>query len=198
MTTAIRVLVVCTANRCRSPLGEALLRRFVREKDLNIEVRSAGTKAIDGLPPTGGTELAAKKLKVDVTEILSKPITPESSDWADLIITMERQHVIDTVAEFPDVFNRTFLITELRDLLAQKRPTPDMNLRQWLAEVSKSRTRALVLSSREADDVADPAGQSLRKHNKAAREIYELLETITDGLTPLLTEPDHLDSLRRP
>ena len=52
-TEPSRVLFVCTANQCRSPLGEALLRVQLqaRAPDVVVDVSSAGVSAIaDGCP----------------------------------------------------------------------------------------------------------------------------------------------------
>jgi len=39
------VLFVCTANHCRSPIAEHLLRRELASRDLDWSVASAGTRA---------------------------------------------------------------------------------------------------------------------------------------------------------
>jgi protein-tyrosine phosphatase len=38
-----RVLFVCMGNICRSPAGEAVMKRFAQEFDVDVEVDSAGT-----------------------------------------------------------------------------------------------------------------------------------------------------------
>lgn len=39
----LKVLVVCLGNICRSPMGEAVLRRVAEERGIQIEVDSCGT-----------------------------------------------------------------------------------------------------------------------------------------------------------
>ena len=50
---AVRVLFVCHANVCRSPMAEAVFRHLVEEAGLrsSIEIDSAGVMAMDGSPP---------------------------------------------------------------------------------------------------------------------------------------------------
>ena len=43
MTT--KVLIVCLGNICRSPMGEAVLRKVAKDRDIEIFVDSAGTAA---------------------------------------------------------------------------------------------------------------------------------------------------------
>ena len=43
---AVSVLIVCKANICRSPTGEAVLRHSARRRGFDLEVHSAGTSAI--------------------------------------------------------------------------------------------------------------------------------------------------------
>ena len=40
-----KVLIVCLGNICRSPMGEAVLRHFAKERNIDLTVDSAGTAA---------------------------------------------------------------------------------------------------------------------------------------------------------
>jgi low molecular weight phosphotyrosine protein phosphatase len=40
-----KVLIVCLGNICRSPMGEAVLRKIAKDRDIEIFVDSAGTAA---------------------------------------------------------------------------------------------------------------------------------------------------------
>ena len=62
-----RVLVLCTANQCRSPLGAALLRRRAAERGLAIEVLSAGLGE-SGHPATEPTVAAAALAGIDLRQ----------------------------------------------------------------------------------------------------------------------------------
>jgi protein-tyrosine-phosphatase len=49
---APKVLIVCLANTGRSPIGEAVLRKVAKDRNIDILVDSAGTGAyVDGEEP---------------------------------------------------------------------------------------------------------------------------------------------------
>ena len=92
-----RLLVVCTANRCRSPLAEAIARdRFATRRWRRSAAISSGTRAEDGLPATEGTELTAERLGLDVNAHSSRALTddvigcvyvdPDHSGTADVMV----------------------------------------------------------------------------------------------------------------
>src|SRR5919202_431323 len=60
MHERMKMLFVCTGNTCRSPLAEAIARKFAIERGLHeVEVASAGTSAWDGAPSSDGALLVA-------------------------------------------------------------------------------------------------------------------------------------------
>lgn len=83
-----RILLVCTGNVCRSPVGQALLKR--RFSSLCIE--SAGLNAMVG----HGVETTARRLAeadgLDVSHHRARQLTSGMLEEAELILTMsERQ-----------------------------------------------------------------------------------------------------------
>ena len=83
------ILVVCTGNICRSPIGERLLRRMLPEKKID----SAGTGALVG---HCADEKAIKiaelnNLRLDGHE--GRQLTSKLGREYDLILVMERKHI---------------------------------------------------------------------------------------------------------
>lgn len=94
MTGVREVLVVCSGNTCRSPLGAALLAdRLSRDPRLReIRVTSAGTSAWDGSPASEGSYLVALERGLDLSTHRARLLTPELVQRADLILTMSEAH----------------------------------------------------------------------------------------------------------
>ncbi len=106
-----RVLFICTANLCRSVLGEYLLRHYLAEgKRLGYEVRSAGVAASPGVCAPDGVIESLRRFGVDATVHRSQPVTRELVLWADLILTMESRHQMDLALRFPSSVGKTHMI----------------------------------------------------------------------------------------
>lgn len=88
-----RLLVVCTGNTCRSPMGEALLRRLLDEARIEAEVRSAGTHAARGWPAHPLASSVARDAGLDLSSHRSQPLTSELLRWCDTVLCMSRGHV---------------------------------------------------------------------------------------------------------
>ncbi len=87
-----RLVFVCTANICRSPMAAGFARAYGESRGWPIEVRSAG---IMGLINHHADPLAIKvmaEVGVDISDHRSSGVTDELVDWADHILVMEMRH----------------------------------------------------------------------------------------------------------
>ncbi|WP_296241327.1 protein tyrosine phosphatase [uncultured Enterobacter sp.] len=82
------VLVLCTANVCRSPIGEHLLRRFLPE----IKVHSAGIFGLVGQPANPTAIEVASRHGLYLTSHIARRFNPIMIRQYDLILTMEPWH----------------------------------------------------------------------------------------------------------
>ena len=91
--TMKRILLVCTGNICRSPLGAALMQRTLAERSAQgVEVTSAGTGAWDGAPVSEGAYLVGLERGLDLSGHRARLLTRELVEQADVILTMARHH----------------------------------------------------------------------------------------------------------
>lgn len=111
-----KIVIVCTANVCRSPVGEALMRERLEELGFEgWEVGSAGTWAYPGQSAAKfSTQLMAKK-GLDIQNHASQIINEELLDETDLALCMEIGHVEALHAEFPSHRYKIFLLTEMSE-----------------------------------------------------------------------------------
>jgi protein-tyrosine phosphatase len=118
------VLCVCTANVCRSPAAELLLRTGLRARlgaaaPVEALIASAGTWATPDRPIEPGTASALRRAGVDAAEVAaarSVRLTREAVAGADLVIASTAEHVravwrLQLAARY-----RTFTLGELARL----------------------------------------------------------------------------------
>lgn len=174
-TEPLRVLVVCTANISRSPLGQVILARLFRGAGVAADVRSAGTISTP-LEVDAHSVTVAAELGLDLTLHRPRKLTPEiiGTEGADLIVVMEREHAREVCLIEPDAWPRTFTVKELARAAGAARSRAT-EARQWLTDLGGGRTILDLLGEDPSDDIADTYGTSLAVHRRTAEQIEQLL-----------------------
>jgi protein-tyrosine phosphatase len=123
---AFDLLVVCTANICRSPATARALRVNLAALGLGndvVAVSSAGVRALPGLPMCEVSEqqieehlfgLAPDPLSMHASRVLTADIAAQ----ADLILTADRTHRREVLAMAPVARARTFTVRQAARLAA--------------------------------------------------------------------------------
>ncbi len=105
------ILLVCTGNTCRSPMAAGILNKMLAEGGISdINVDSAGTAALEGMP---ATELAVKtstEWGIDLSGHRARSVTDELVEKADLILTMTPEHREEILLHDSSAGNKTFLL----------------------------------------------------------------------------------------
>jgi protein-tyrosine-phosphatase len=88
------ILVVCTANVCRSPMAAGLLRQRLAVEKVNARHRvlSAGVWAADGEPASEPAVATMAERGIDISDHRSHSLTTEEVAGADLILVMTHEH----------------------------------------------------------------------------------------------------------
>ena len=108
------ILVVCTGNICRSPVGEAVLQSLLPEY---MSVSSAGTHAVVGAPAEPEVqEFLRREVGLEANHT-ARQLTRDQADSAHLIITMTSEHRSWVARNAPRAVRRTFTLKELSLLL---------------------------------------------------------------------------------
>jgi len=175
-----RVLLLCTANQCRSPMAEVLLRACRPA----LEVQSAG-RLTGGFPASPTAVEVLVERGFDLSKHLSQTTTAALLGGSDLIVGMAREHVRDAVLLRPEVRSRAYALKDLvRRGENQGRRAGGQPLDEWLAAVGAERTTNDLMGASELDDVADPIGQSAARYRSCAKELEDLLTRLADLAFP--------------
>ncbi len=177
------ILLVCTGNQCRSPVGAELLRIRLEAQGVRARVHSAGLHIRER---TMNDDLvrALRDRGIDLSGHRSHGLARDDVQRADLILTMEHHQVGDVALLDPTAWSRTFTFKEIvrRSATAGQR-APDEPLDRWLARVGARRTR-LELVGAWRDDIADPAGGSLFEVERTVDELDDLTARLVDLAWP--------------
>ncbi len=186
----LRLLFVCSANRCRSPMAEALARRTLHRRDIPAEVISAGRMS-SGYEASPGAVGAMGRRDLDLSNHRSAQLDPGTLAAADLILVMEREHLIDVFEIQPTALERSFTLGEFPDLLVASADgataaTADPATR--IRRAHEFRDRARILAVDQSTDIADPMGRRRGAYRRTARQLDHLIDATVDLLYP--EQPD--------
>lgn len=107
------ILVVCTANICRSPVGEALLQKKLQDEGyIDWRVSSAGTWANVTRGAAQSSIQVMETRGFDLTSHQSQLVTETHLAQADLVLCMEEGHRETLRAEFPQYSRKIHLFSE--------------------------------------------------------------------------------------
>jgi len=178
MVSGSEVVVVCTANICRSPMAQALLAGRLAAAGAAVTVRSGGMLG-GGEPPGPEVAAAMAGYGLDVSSHRSRQLTAGDLEAADLILAMARENLRYAVVTAPAVWPRAFTLPELvrRGGAIGRRP-PGESLARWLARAHEGRQRSALLGDCADDDVADPTGGPQRGYTVTAAVLSGLVDRL--------------------
>ena len=181
------ILLLCSANICRSAMAEPLLSARLTGLGASVAVWSAGMTGA-AVPPPAEAVAALDARGYDISGHLSRPVRAADLAAADLILGMAREHVRHAVVLLPTAWPRTFT---LKDLVRRGRRigarAPGEPLSVWLTRAAAGRDHRDLLGRSAGDDVADPYGGPAHRYELTADLLDQLTGELADlcwGLTP--------------
>ncbi len=171
-TRGIDILLVCTANQCRSPMAEGLLRRLLAQAGVGASVGSAGLLP-GGRRATRDAIATMAGRRIDIRHHVSRTVTEQMLRDTPLTIAMTRYHVRELCAGRGAPFERTFTLRELvrraEDIGGRVHGEPADG---WLARLNVGRRAADLMGDDPVDDIADPVGRP-RAAYEATADVLE-------------------------
>jgi len=111
------ILLICTANICRSPVAEALLRQKLAGRQLTVDqgwiVSSAGTWAVQKRPAASESIQLMDERGLDITDHRAQMVDEAMIAGADLALCMTASHAEALRVEFPKYAGKIHLLTAL-------------------------------------------------------------------------------------
>ncbi|MGB3409609.1 MAG: hypothetical protein WBA45_00320 [Microthrixaceae bacterium] len=182
-----RVLMMCTANQCRSPMAEAIATAQLRELGVTTLVRSCGVLE-GGYEAASGAVRAMKGRGLDISEHVSATLGADTVAAAHLVLAMERRHLTEIAGLDLDALGRAFTLKELAELATQVGyRRPGLSIESWIEQANRFREPSTVLSFDTGSDLKDPMGGPQRAFNRSADEITTLLDVVWSHLFPTTT-----------
>lgn len=178
-----RILAVCTANICRSPLAAMLLSQTLGD-EAGVEVASAGMRAMVGREMPPQLQLIASSCGIDPTAHRGQQVDQRIVQDADLILAMAREHRRDLVEQYPMALRRTFTLKELARVAdefaaeatavvaSENTVTAEDRMRAVVAFAASMRGAGRPLTGPADLDVADPYGGPDEGYRVSFEEIY--------------------------
>jgi len=108
------ILVTCTGNTCRSPVGEYLAKFYSKKHGIELNIESAGEfNAFSYMQPESKEYLDSRGIKH--SDFRPQPLSSSLLRKQDLIITMaehHKEHIMRNYSNIPNIESKTFTLKE--------------------------------------------------------------------------------------
>ncbi len=87
-----KILFVCTANICRSPMAQEIFNALAEDGRLPFRAESAGTAALEGRPMAENSLAALEEMGIYPEPHRARQVSEAMIGEAELVLTMTPQH----------------------------------------------------------------------------------------------------------
>lgn len=183
--TTDRLLILCTANVCRSPMAQALLSAALKGRQANASVVSGGFMAW-GAPADKKAVWAMDRLGFDISNHESSNVRDRLDPMPDLVLVMERTHLRKLAELDRATINVSFTLKEFVHLTTLEGPRrAGEPLSHYVARLCVSRNVFILSSPTNNLDIADPIGARKSAFLRCAFEIQGLVGQVVESLYPV-------------
>lgn len=156
-TQAGKVLFVCTANVCRSPMAEAIFNALAEDEGLAICAESAGVAALKGEEIAPNASIVLGEAGIYPGEHHARQVSRAMLEEADLVLVMGPRHIAKLRRLFGDLPDQVYTLPEY---------------------VSGS----LGGNHSGEVEIPDPYGHTITAYRASVRQIYDYIERLLERL----------------
>ena len=135
----LKILVICTANICRSPVAQVFLSRLLAGKD--VQASSAGTLAVDGNRADPNMQILMNthypEISPQLSNHVSRALMSSHLSSADLVLCMEQSHIDWVNKVQPIAIGKTKLLSHWsnREAIADPIGGSEQDYQQWFFQM---------------------------------------------------------------
>ncbi|MBO5349829.1 MAG: low molecular weight protein arginine phosphatase [Clostridia bacterium] len=112
----MKIMFVCTGNTCRSAMADGLAKKIIKEKNLNIQVYSAGTFAMTGEHASYNSVAIMKEYDVDIALHKATNIEESNIQNMDLILCATKNHKSELISRYNNLKEKIYTMKEYVEL----------------------------------------------------------------------------------
>ena len=112
----MKIMFICTGNTCRSAMAEGYAKKIVKEKNLNIDIYSAGIFALTGEHASYNSIAVMKEYDVDLILHTSTSLQDSNIQDMDLILCATQKHKNALLLNYNNLKGKIFTMKEYAKL----------------------------------------------------------------------------------
>ena len=152
-----KVLFVCTANVCRSPMAEAIFNALAEDEGLSVRAESAGVVALVGEGMAPKASIVLEEAGIYPGEHRARQVSKTMLDEANLVLVMGPQHKAELHRLFGDSLKQVYTLPEYA-------------------------SGSLDGNHSGEGEIPDPYGHTMTAYRASLRQLYDYIERLLERL----------------
>ena len=109
----MNILLVCTGNTCRSAMAGGLFEKAIDDDGVGcININTAGINVYMPTPASDNAVKVMEEMGIDLSDHMSKQVTKEDIDEADLVLVMTLSHRNTLIDLYPQYSDKIYTFPE--------------------------------------------------------------------------------------